>query len=57
MSIWSALRERAMAKKTLRVALVMGGGVSLGAFSGGAISEVVRQLCCEHNQTYSEVGI
>ena len=33
-----------MAKKTLRVALVMGGGVSLGAFSGGALAETIRQL-------------
>jgi predicted acylesterase/phospholipase RssA len=30
--------------KKLRVAFAMGGGASLGAFSGGAISEVVRQL-------------
>jgi predicted acylesterase/phospholipase RssA len=30
--------------RTLRVAFAMGGGASLGAFSGGAIVEVVRQL-------------
>jgi predicted acylesterase/phospholipase RssA len=31
--------------KTLKVAFAMGGGASLGAFSGGAMAEVVRQLC------------
>ncbi len=33
-----------MSKRTLRVALCMGGGVSLGSFSGGAVGEVVRLL-------------
>jgi hypothetical protein len=31
-------------KKKLKVALVMGGGVSLGAFNGGAMAEITRQL-------------
>ena len=39
-----------MAKKTLRVALVMGGGVSLGSFNGGAVFEVVRLLHQFKNQ-------
>ncbi len=30
--------------KKLKVGLVMGGGVSLGAFNGGAVAEIVRQL-------------
>ena len=30
--------------KKLKVAFAMGGGASLGAFSGGAIAEVIRQL-------------
>ncbi|HMO03712.1 MAG TPA: patatin-like phospholipase family protein [Kiritimatiellia bacterium] len=33
-----------MAKKKLCVALVMGGGTSLGAFSGGALSRVIEDL-------------
>ena len=33
-----------MAGKEVRVALIMGGGVSLGSFSGGALAEVVRLL-------------
>jgi len=30
--------------KPVRIALVMGGGVSLGSFSGGALAELVRLL-------------
>ena len=30
--------------RKLKLAFAMGGGASLGAFSGGAIAEVVRQL-------------
>lgn len=33
-----------MSGKRLKVAFAMGGGVSLGAFAGGAIAEVLRQL-------------
>jgi predicted acylesterase/phospholipase RssA len=32
-------------KKKLKVALVIGGGVSLGAFNGGAIAEMLREGC------------
>jgi hypothetical protein len=33
-----------VAEKKLKVGLIMGGGVSLGAFNGGAIAEIVKQL-------------
>jgi hypothetical protein len=32
-------------KKKLKVALVIGDGVSLGAFNGGAIAEMLREGC------------
>lgn len=38
--------------KKLKVGLVMGGGVSLGAFNGGAIAEIVKQL---HSNLNDEV--
>lgn len=33
-----------MAGREVRIALIMGGGVSLGSFSGGALAEIVRLL-------------
>ena len=36
--------QGSVAKKKLKVGLIMGGGVSLGAFNGGAIAEIVKQL-------------
>jgi hypothetical protein len=38
------LGERGSMGKILKVGLVMGGGVSLGAFNGGAIAQIVSQL-------------
>jgi len=39
-----------MGKRTLKVALVVGGGVSLGSFNGGALAEIVRQLSSNLNR-------
>ena len=40
---------------TLRVAFAMGGGVSLGAFSGAALGEVVKQLIDNRDSRYDKV--
>ncbi len=42
-------------RKQLRVALAMGGGVSLGSFCGGAVGECVRQLIHNRAEEYGSV--
>ena len=39
----------------LRVALAMGGGVSLGSFCGGAVGEAVKQLLENRAEQYTSV--
>ena len=42
--------------KELRLGFAMGGGVSLGTFSGAALSEAIKLLIL-HNQQYDKITI